>query len=72
MIGQFSNSSITLLNWYNNPSEFRFLGLTYSSPYVVKYNGDEGGQMTYYMLCWTNPRGETAPWSPTVSAIVQI
>ena len=53
-----------------NLDELTFLGLDTRSPYMVSYDGKEAGQMAHYMARWSNSRGETGPWSETVSATI--
>uniref|UniRef100_B8HK67 Uncharacterized protein n=1 Tax=Cyanothece sp. (strain PCC 7425 / ATCC 29141) TaxID=395961 RepID=B8HK67_CYAP4 len=53
-----------------DPEELTFLGLDTRSPYMVSCDGNEAGQMAHYMARWSNTRGETAPWSETVSATI--
>ena len=40
------------------------------TPYLAVYDGAEGGQTAHYLLRWENTRGESGPWSETVSATI--
>ncbi len=53
-----------------DPSELRYLATDTRSPYVAGFDGANGGKTAYYMLRWVNTRGETGPWSQTVSATI--
>ena len=52
------------------PSELKYLATDTRTPYVVEFEGTQGGQIAYYMLRWISTRGETGPWSQTVSATI--
>jgi hypothetical protein len=51
-------------------SELKFLATGTRTPYTTEYKGEEAGKMAHYMLRWVNTRGETGPWSATVSATI--
>ncbi len=51
-------------------SELTFLAVDTRAPYLSEYPGGDGGKMAHYMLRWINTRGETGPWSETVSATI--
>ena len=53
-----------------DPSELTYLATDTRTPYVVDFEGTQGGQIAYYMLRWVSTRGETGPWSQTVSATI--
>ncbi|MBU0717320.1 MAG: hypothetical protein KJ749_03650 [Planctomycetes bacterium] len=53
-----------------DPSELTFLAVDTRSPYTRDYPGSEGGKQAHYMLRWVNTRGETGPWSETVTATI--
>lgn len=50
--------------------ELQFKGVCTRSPFVIEFEGTEGGQTAYYWLRWVNTRGEQGPWSSMVSAMV--
>jgi len=53
-----------------DPSELRYLATDTRTPYVAGYDGAQGGKTAHYMLRWVSTRGETGPWSQTVSATI--
>jgi hypothetical protein len=53
-----------------DPSELKFLATDTATPYVAIYDGANGGKTAHYMLRWVNRKGETGPWSQTVSATI--
>jgi hypothetical protein len=53
-----------------DPSELRFLAMDTATPYMASYDGADGGKVAHYMLRWVNRKGETGPWSQTVSATI--
>lgn len=53
-----------------DPSELKFLATDTATPYVAIYDGAKGGKTAHYMLRWVNRKGETGPWSQTVSATI--
>jgi hypothetical protein len=52
------------------PSDLEFVIMDPRSPYIIEYEDAEAGKTAYYMLRWVNSRGETGPWSQTVSATI--
>lgn len=53
-----------------DPSELRYLATDTRTPYVAAYDGVQGGKVAHYMLRWVSTRGETGPWSQTLSATI--
>ncbi len=53
-----------------DPSELRFLATDTATPYVAEYDGTDAHKVAHYMLRWVNRKGETGPWSQTVSATI--
>jgi len=51
-------------------SELSFVATKTRTPYTKKFDGQYAGKKVYYWLRWVNTRGETGPWSSTVSAMV--
>ena len=51
-------------------SELTYVGTCTASPYQVKFDGSKVGKHVYYWLRWVNTRGESGPWSITLSAMV--
>ena len=51
-------------------SEMSFLGTCTATPHKVDFEGTQAGQTAYYWLRWVNTRGESGPWSDTVSATI--
>jgi hypothetical protein len=52
------------------PSDVHYLALDTRTPYVVAFDAADGGKNAYYMLRWISTRGETGPWSATVSGTI--
>jgi len=50
--------------------ELSFLSMDTASPYVVEYDGKDGGKTAHYMLRWVKSSGEKGPWSETISATI--
>ena len=50
--------------------EMHFQGTCSASPFVVKFDASKAGKTAYYWLRWVNRKGETGPWSNTISAMV--
>jgi hypothetical protein len=40
------------------------------SPHLLIYSDEDARQRVYYRVRWVNSRGESGPWSETVSAII--
>ena len=53
-----------------DPKELTFIATDTKSPYVLQFDGADGGKLAYYWLRWENTRGETGPWSDVVVATV--
>ena len=51
-------------------SDFVYQGIDTKSPFTVSFLVTDIGKIVYYRLRWINKRGQTGPWSSTVSAIV--
>ena len=51
-------------------SEVIYVGTCTASPYTVKFDGTKGGKTVYYWLRWVNTRGESGPWSASISAMI--
>ena len=52
------------------PNDVHYLALDTRTPYTVEFDAADGGKPAHYMLRWINTRGETGPWSATVSATI--
>ena len=52
------------------PSDVHYLALDTRTPYVVAFDAADASKTAYYMLRWISTRGETGPWSATVSATI--
>ena len=50
--------------------ELSFLSMDTASPYIVEYDGKDGGKTAHYMLRWVKTNGEKGPWSETISATI--
>ncbi len=50
--------------------DLSFVSMDTASPYVVEYDGADGGKTAHYMLRWVKSSGEKGPWSETVSATI--
>jgi len=50
--------------------ELSFLSMDTASPYIVEYDGKDGGKTAHYMLRWVKSNGEKGPWSETISATI--
>ena len=53
-----------------DPSELKYLATDTRTPYLAQYDGSQGGKLAHYMLRWRSTRGETGPWSQTVSGTI--
>lgn len=51
-------------------SEFMYQGIDTKSPYLVSFSVSDIGKIVYYRMRWINKRGQTGPWSSTISAVV--
>ena len=51
-------------------SDFLYQSIDTKSPYTVSFSVAEIGKLVYYRMRWINKRGQTGPWSSTISAIV--
>jgi hypothetical protein len=47
-----------------------YLALDTRTPYTVEFEAADAGKTAYYMLRWISPRGETGPWSQTVTGTI--
>jgi len=52
------------------PNDLKYLATDTRSPYLAEFDAADGGKTAYYMLRWVSSRGETGPWSQTVSATI--
>ena len=52
------------------PGDVHYLALDTRTPYVAEFEGADAGKTAYYMLRWINTRGETGPWSSTISGTI--
>jgi hypothetical protein len=52
------------------PSDVHYLALDTRTPYVVTFDAGDAGKKAYYMLRWMSTRGDTGPWSATVSGTI--
>lgn len=52
------------------PTDLAYVIMDPRSPYIIEYEDEDAGKTAYYMLRWVNSRGETGPWSQTVSATI--
>ncbi len=50
--------------------DYRYVGLSITTPYLAHFGAAEAGKMMYYLLRWINTRGETGPWGDVVGAFV--
>jgi len=50
--------------------ELSFLSMDTASPYIIVYDGKDGGKTAHYMLRWVKSSGEKGPWSETISATI--
>jgi len=50
--------------------ELSFISMDTASPYIVEYDGKDGGKTAHYMLRWVKSSGEKGPWSETISATI--
>lgn len=53
-----------------DPKELHFLATDTATPYVAEYDGADANKAAHYMLRWVNRKGESGPWSQTVSATI--
>lgn len=53
-----------------DPTELGYLATDTRTPYVAEFDGADAGKTAYYMLRWVSTRGETGPWSQTVSGTI--
>ena len=53
-----------------NASELIYVDTDTRTPFIIKFNGEDGGKTVYYWLRWVNSRNEVGPWSKPVSAMV--
>lgn len=51
-------------------SELRYLATDTRTPYVSQFDAADAGKTAYYWLRWENTRGQTGPWSVTISATI--
>ena len=53
-----------------NADELSFISMDTASPYIVEYDGKDGGKTAHYMLRWVKTSGDKGPWSETISATI--
>lgn len=51
-------------------SGFRFAAWAIRSPHILQFSDADAGRTAHYRLRWINAKGESGPWSPTVTAEV--
>jgi len=54
----------------SSADELSFISMDTASPYIVEYDGKDGGKTAHYMLRWVKSSGEKGPWSETISATI--
>lgn len=54
----------------SSADELSFISMDTASPYIVEYDGKDGGKTAHYMLRWVKTSGEKGPWSETISATI--
>ncbi len=54
----------------SGPNDVHYLALDTRTPYVTDFEAGDAGKTAYYMLRWISTRGETGPWSQTVSGTI--
>jgi hypothetical protein len=47
-----------------------FVALDTRTPYVVHFDGADGGKVVTYWLRWVSTRDDRGPWSAAVAATV--
>lgn len=52
------------------PNDVHYLALDTRTPYTVEFEAADAGKTAYYMLRWISTRGDTGPWSATVSGTI--
>lgn len=50
--------------------DLRYVATDTASPYIMLFDGADGGKIAYYRLRWVNKRGQAGPWSADVQALV--
>lgn len=53
-----------------DPDDFSFVSIDTRTPYVLDFDGTDGGKNAHYILRWVNPTGEKGPWSETATATI--
>ncbi len=51
-------------------AQLHFAALATRSPHVIEHLAENAGALAHYWVRWVSTRGETGPWSETVSATV--
>lgn len=51
-------------------NDLQFVAVDTSSPYVLAFDGAEGGKTAYYWLRYVSPTGERGPWSEQAAATI--
>jgi hypothetical protein len=51
-------------------SECTYIATDTKSPYTYTFEGEDANQIAHWMLRWESTRGETGPWSETISATI--
>lgn len=54
----------------SSADELSFVAMDTASPYIVEYDGADGGKTAHYMLRWVKTGGDKGPWSETISATI--
>lgn len=52
------------------PEDLSYVAMDTRTPYVMEFEGADGGKTAYYMLRWLNTRGDRGPWSQTISGTI--
>ncbi|HYX29253.1 MAG TPA: hypothetical protein VE863_11865 [Pyrinomonadaceae bacterium] len=52
------------------PNDVHYLALDTRTPYTVNFDASDAGKTACYMLRWMSTRGDTGPWSATVSGTI--
>ena len=51
-------------------TECEMVGIDTNSPYLLEFDGADGGKTVFYLLRWVSTTGEKGAWSPLFGATV--
>ena len=53
-----------------DPADYTFVEICSRGPKLFTFNAEDANKVAHYLLRWVNHKGETGPWSATISGTI--